>query len=86
MKAAMLIIKDDLTGVEIRALLKLHFVGMLAISRDVQAATEGLAVNTHISCYALNPPRHSRQRGNDEGELNRNLHDDPFSRFMTLAI
>ena len=49
----MLIIKDDLTGVEIRALLETHFAGMLAISTDVQAATEGLALNTHISYCAL---------------------------------
>ena len=53
MNAAMLIIKDDLTGFENRALLETRFVGMLAISKDVQAATEGLAVNTHISYSAL---------------------------------
>jgi hypothetical protein len=55
MKAAMLIIKDDLTGVEIRILLETHFAGILAIRTDVQAATEGLTLNAHISCYAITP-------------------------------
>jgi len=56
MKAAMLIIKDDLTGVEIRALLETHFAGMLAMSTDVQATNEGLTLNAHIPYYALTPP------------------------------
>jgi hypothetical protein len=55
MKAAMHISKDDLTGVEIRALLETHFAGMLAMSTDVQAATVGLTLNAHIPYYALTP-------------------------------
>lgn len=52
----MRIIKDDLTGVEIRALLEAHFAGMLAMSTDVQATTEGLTLNAHIPYYALTSP------------------------------
>jgi len=66
----MRIIEDDLTGVEIRALLETHFAGMLAMSTDVQAATEGLTLNAHIPYYALTspPPRHSREGGNPTPE------------------
>jgi hypothetical protein len=54
--------KDDLTGVEIRALLETHFAGMLAMSTDVQAATVGLTLNAHIPYYALTPSSFPRRR------------------------
>jgi hypothetical protein len=55
LKPDMRIIEDGLKSDEIRALLETDFAGVLAISRDVQAATEGLALNTHISFCALTP-------------------------------
>jgi hypothetical protein len=76
MKAAMLIIKDDLTGVEIRALLETHFAGMLAMSTDVQAATESLTLNAHIPYYALTSPRSSFPRKRESNTRTfRILHD-----------
>jgi hypothetical protein len=62
LKPDMRIIEDGLKSDEIRALLETDFAGVLAISRDVQAATEGLALDAHISYYALTPSSFPRRR------------------------